>query len=470
MAALRSTDENPGNSIPESGAVDEAEGLPSAGGPAEVRVPQGRLGRMARLGAFALSAGASAIRRAASSSEGAARANEEAAAQAAKVLGNLRGLAAKMGQMASYVDGLVPEDKRDAFEASLKMLRSQAPRSSVVDIRRAIENELEAPIDRLFSEWDDVPIASASIGQVHRARIALDGHPLDGVEVAVKVQHPGIKKAVESDLASAAILEGLGAMAGARRFDTKGNLAVLRERFREELDYDLEASRLVAFREIHRGDPQIQIPRLIAERSSRGVLTTELVRGALLEDVMTEDEAMRRQWAETLWRYVFKGNLVGGMFNADPHPGNYLFQDDGRIAFLDYGCVQVIPERRVPEARALHRAAIARDEREFERRVKRLLDTKPGGLEKLAVAYSRYCFEPLFASPHHITRAYAAELVDRMKSMAMSARKLPDDQVFSMPPEMLFMNRLQFGFYSVLARLDVEVDYARVESEFLTGD
>ncbi len=102
--------------------------------------------------------------------------------------------------------------------------------------------------------------------------------------------------------------------------------------------------------------------------------------------------------------------------------------------------------------------------------MKRLLDTKPGGLEKLAVAYSRYCFEPLFASPHHITRAYAAELVDRMKSMAMSARKLPDDQVFSMPPEMLFMNRLQFGFYSVLARLDVEVDYARVESEFLTGD
>lgn len=480
MAALRSTDENPGNSIPESGADDEAEGLPSVGdeaeglpsasGPAEVRVPQGRLGRMARLGAFALSAGASAIRRAASSSEGAARANEEAAAQAAKVLGNLRGLAAKMGQMASYVDGLVPEDKRDAFEASLKMLRSQAPRSSAVDIRRAIENELEAPIDRLFSEWDDVPIASASIGQVHRARFAWGGHPLDGVEVAVKVQHPGIKKAVESDLASAAILEGLGAMGGARRFDTKGNLAVLRERFREELDYGLEASRLVAFQEIHRGDPRIQIPRLIAERSSRGVLTTELVRGAQLEEVMTEDEAMRRQWAETLWRYVFKGNLVGGMFNADPHPGNYLFQDDGRIAFLDYGCVQVIPERRVPEARALHRAAIARDEHEFERRVKRLLDTKPGGLEKLAVAYSRYCFEPLFASPHHITRAYAAELVDRMKSMAMSARKLPDDQIFSMPPEMLFMNRLQFGFYSVLARLDVEVDYARVESEFLTGD
>ena len=99
--------------------------------------------------------------------------------------------------------------------------------------------------------------------------------------------------------------------------------------------------------------------------------------------------------------------------------------------------------------------------------VSALLDTKPGELEKLARAYSRLCFEPLFQSPYRVTRSYAASLVDAMKSMAMTARKLPDDQVFGMPPEMLFMNRLQFGFYSVLARLDVEVDYAAVEARFL---
>jgi hypothetical protein len=129
--------------------------------------------------------------------------------------------------------------------------------------------------------------------------------------------------------------------------------------------------------------------------------------------------------------------------------------------------VQVIPEKRRPAARALHRAAVERDEDEFNRRVSALLDTKPGELEKLARGYSRLCFEPLFASPHRITRSYAASLVDAMKSMALTARKLPDEQVFAMPPEMLFMNRLQFGFYSVLARLDVEVDYAKVEAEFL---
>jgi predicted unusual protein kinase regulating ubiquinone biosynthesis (AarF/ABC1/UbiB family) len=420
----------------------------------EKRVPGSRMGRAFRLAALGMKTGAGMVL---------GRSDEAAADQAAAVLGNLRGLAAKVGQMASYVDGLVPEGKRDAFEASLKVLRAQAPRSGPNEIRAAVEEELGAPIDRLFEEWHDDPIASASIGQVHRAR-----H--EGTEVAVKVQHPGIKKAVESDLASASILESLGGMVGARRFDSKSHLAIMKERFREELDYALEGERLVGFSRIHDGDPFIRIPRLVPARSAKGVLTTEMMHGRSLEDVIGESEGARRAYAETLWRFVFKGNLVGGMFNADPHPGNYLFQDDGRIAFLDYGCVQVIPERRRPMARALHRAAVARDEDAFNRCVSLLLDTKPGELEKLARAYSRLCFEPLFGSPYRVTRPYAASLVSAMKSMAMTARKLPDAQVFAMPPEMLFMNRLQFGFYSVLARLDVDVDYARVEAEFLPAD
>lgn len=430
----------------------QKKGLPGAAQP----VPSGRLGRMTRLGALALGTAGGIVLR---------RSNEDAAAQAAKVLGNLRGLAAKIGQMASYVDGLVPEDKRDAFETSLRVLRSQAPRSSASDIRAQVETELGDSIDRLFASWDDEPLASASIGQVHRARLHDD--VMGGIEVAVKVQHPGIRKAVESDLASAGVLEALAAMTGARRFDSKGQLEVLRTRFREELDYTLEASRLEAFTRIHAGDPTVHVPRLVAARSSASVLTTELASGAPLEDVLNEPETARRAWAETLWRFVFKGNLVGGMFNADPHPGNYLFREDGRITFLDYGCVQVIPEHRRPDARAVHRAAVERDEEEFNRSVSRLLDTKPGEQERLAREYSRMCFDPLFSSPYRITRQYAASLVDTMKSMALAARKLPDDQVFPMPPEVLFMNRLQFGFYSVLARLDVDVDYAAVEREFL---
>jgi predicted unusual protein kinase regulating ubiquinone biosynthesis (AarF/ABC1/UbiB family) len=424
----------------------------------EKKVPGGRLGRIARLAKLGLQTGAGAVL-------GRNDDGQAAAERAADVLGTMRGLAAKIGQMASYVDGLVPESKRAAFETSLKVLRAQAPRSSAAQVRAVIEKELGAPVDELFVEFDDVPIASASIGQVHRARLPED--VMGGIEVAVKVQHPGIRKAVDSDLANAGILESMGAMLGARRFDTKTQLAVIRARFREELDYALEAERLSAFRRLHEGDPTIRIPRLVAERSAASVLTAELVHGESLESVMGEPESARRAWGETLWRFVFKGNLVGGMFNADPHPGNYLFQEDGRIAFLDYGCVQVIPEARRPQAHALHRAAVARDEGEFARCVSLLLDARPGEMEKLARAYSRLCFNPLFDSPYRITRSYAASLVDEMKGMAMAARKLPEAEVFSMPGEMLFMNRLQFGFYSVLARLDVEIDYATVESHFL---
>jgi len=412
---------------------------------------------MARIGKLAIGAAGGAVL---------GRGHEEAAAAAADVLGNLRGLAAKIGQMASYVDGLVPEDKRDAFETSLKVLRSQAPRSSSVQIRELVETELGAPIDQLFASWNDDPIASASIGQVHHA-VLKEG---DGVEVAVKVQHPGIRRAVESDLSSAGVLEGIASMTGARRFDTKTQLEVIRTRFREELDYELEATRLELFAKVHEGDPKIRIPRLIASHSSKSVLTTEFVRGEALEDVITRSEEERRAFAETLWRFVFKGNLVGGMFNADPHPGNYLFHSNGEITFLDYGCVQVIPEERRPDARALHRAAVQQNDEEFGRCVSKLLNAKPGDLERRARAYTRLCFKPLFDQPFHITRSYAASLVDEMKTMALAARKTPKEEFFSLPPEMLFMNRLQFGFYSVLARLDVETNYAAVESAFLPAD
>ncbi len=418
-------------------------------------VPGSRLGRVARLAGLGLRTGADLVL---------GRSEQAAADKAAEVLGNLRGLAAKVGQMASYVDGIVPEDKRDAFEASLKVLRAQAPRSSSAEIASVVEEDLGGPLDRLFVEFEHEPMASASIGQVHRARLPEE---LGAHEVAVKVQHPGIRKAVESDLANAGILESLAAVGGARKFDSKGHLDVLKARFREELDYALEGERIEAFTAVHAGDPTIRIPRFFRERSSSRVLTTELARGGSLEDAGAEDEKARRAWAETLWRYVFKGNLIGGMFNADPHPGNYLFAEDGRITFLDYGCVQVIPDWQRPHARNIHRSAVARDERAFAEHVRHFVRSKPGRLEELAIGFSRKCFEPLFASPFLVTRPYAANLLETMREMAMAARKLPDAEVFVLPAEMLFLNRLQFGFYSVLARLDVEVDYAKVETAFL---
>lgn len=417
----------------------------------EKKLPSSRLGRFARLAALGARTGVSAI----------VGAEKSAAERAADVLGTMRGLAAKVGQMGSYVDGLVPEDKRDAYETSLKVLRAQAPRSSTAEVRALVESELGAPLDQLFAEWEDAPIASASIGQVHRAITT------DGRAVAVKVQHPGIDKAVEADLSNAGVLEAIGGALGGRRFDSKAFFEVVAARFREELDYALEAERLRAFARVHAGDPTVHVPAVHDALSARRVLTTELVSGLGFDEACAAPEADRLRWAETLWRFVFKGNLVLGMFNADPHPGNYFFQDDGRVCFLDYGCVQVIPEDRRPKARAMHWAAIDRDRPRFDACVSAMIDARPGRLERLARDYTRRCFEPLFDAPYRVTRGYAADLVDGMKEMAVAARKLPEDEFFTMPAEMFFMNRLQFGFYSVLARLDVEVDYAAVERAFI---
>ena len=387
---------------------------------------------------------------------------ESAAERAAEVLGTLRGVAAKVGQMASYVDGVVPEGQREAYETALKKLREHAPTSTSADIRATVERELGSPINELFRDWEDEPVASASIGQVHRARLA------DGRVVAVKVQHSGIANAIESDLQNVGMLESVVGTVVGKGVNSRGILEEVKARFREELDYRLEARRQTEFARIFAGDPQIFVPRVFPERSASRVLTSEFVVGCDLDQAATRSEPERRAYAEALWRFVFKGNLVGGMFNADPHPGNYIFQPEGRIAFLDFGCVQPLPTRRLGPARALHRAAVERDEAEFAKQVCVIMETRGGLYEQLAIAYSRRCFEPLFASPFHVTRDFVRNLVSEIGTLKQALFKKGGNFV-PLPEGMVFMNRLQFGFYSVLARLDVQVDYAAVERAFMAA-
>jgi predicted unusual protein kinase regulating ubiquinone biosynthesis (AarF/ABC1/UbiB family) len=416
----------------------------------ERRVPEGRLSRLTRLAAAGARSGAGLLL---------SKKGESAAIATAEALGTLRGLAAKVGQMASYVDGVVPEQHREAYEAAMGKLRAAAPSSSISEVRALVEEELGAPIDRLFDEWKDVPIASASIGQVHWARVR-------GEEVAVKVQHPGIARAMASDLQNAGIIEQMAGVMGGRRFDSKGMLAVVRKRFSEELDYGLEAERLRAFKKLHADAPLAHVPAVIDDRSTKRVLTTEFVHGSTFEDACAADAAAREAWARTMWRFVFRSNLVGGMFNADPHPGNYIFQEGGRVTFIDFGCVQPITLENRRHARNMHRAAMDGDEEAFRTGVRALLGTRSGRMEDLMFTYVRGTFRPLFTRPFHITRAFATECVDGFKEMGAAARKLKDAEITPVSPDLFFINRLQFGFYSVLARLDVSVDYAAVEQSF----
>lgn len=414
-------------------------------------LPTGRLGRFVKLAGVGARASVDML---------VSRGSEKVAERTAEVLGNLRGLAAKLGQTVSYVDGFVPETHREVYEKALGALRTAAPRSSPQAIRVVVEAELGAPIEQLFAEWSAEPFASASIGQVHRARLN------SGEVVAVKVQHPGIDRAIESDLSNVGLLEGFVGALGPRALKSGAVLEEVKTRFREELDYRLEAERQEQFRRLHAGDPKISIPKVVTERSARRVLTMELVSGATLDEAALASPELRASYAETLWRFVFKGNLLGGMFNADPHPGNYLFQADGSVTFLDFGCIQPIAGERLEAARRLHRAALAHDEPAFLRAAAVILESKGGSYEAAATAYSRRCFTPIFESPFHLTHEFATSLVREIGTVK-DQLWAKDKSFVQLPAGMLFMNRLQFGFYSVLARLDVSVDYAEVERSFL---
>ena len=419
----------------------------------EKQLPLGRLARLSRVARVSARSGLSLLGRGDGS---------EAAAQAVELLGNLRGLAAKVGQMASYVDGVVPEPHREAYERLLSQLQKSTTASPFPQVQAVIEQELGQPLSALFAEFEPVPMASASIGQVHRALLT------DGREVAVKVQHPGIEAAVEQDLANAGAMASLVSTLGPRALNVRGVHDEVAERFREELDYRLEARRQRQFAAIFADGPLMHVPHVIESHTSQRVLTTELVRGHDFAYAAACDPERRAHYATVLWRFVFKSILVEGVFNADPHPGNYLFHEDGRVTFLDFGSVQVIDPQFLKAAREMHRASVANDEAAFRVAAARACQTRPGAYETDLLTYLWRCMEPLKQSPFHMQRSYVAHVV---KSTQDLKRHLFNKQSNVTPPPhgVALLNRLQFGFFSVLARLDAVVDYAGLQRELLAS-
>jgi predicted unusual protein kinase regulating ubiquinone biosynthesis (AarF/ABC1/UbiB family) len=417
-------------------------------------IPTGRLGRLARLAALGTRATAGKLV--------SGDANGAALARAAvDTLGSMRGLALKIGQMASYVDGYVPPAYRESFERTLQTLRSAAPAMTEGAAARVVREELGDAPERLFAEWSAAPFAAASIGQVHRARL------FDGRLVAVKVQYEDVARAVAADLSNASMLTSLLGPLGSK-FAVKEQMGEMRARFEEELDYRHEASEQTLFRSIWQGDPQVRIPEVVAERSGRRVITSELVGGLTFDDACAAPAADRARWVETLWRFVFGSLLRHGLFNADPHPGNYVFAPNGGVYFLDFGCTRHLEARQVCLSVRAHRAAQARDLDAFYATFDEMLHTVPGDHRRRVRSYAQKCFAPLFADgPYRFTRAYTTDLWDELVEHSLAMARGARTDYMPLPAEHLFLNRLQVGFYSVLARLDVTVDYRAIEERLL---
>ncbi len=253
------------------------------------------------------------------------------AADVAKELGEMKGVLMKAGQMVSFIFETLPEEA----QAALATLQADAAPMAPSLAAAVVERDLGQPPERVFLDWSDLPVAAASIGQVHRAVTH------DGRDVAVKVQYPGVHEAIESDLDAAEAMYAMFSAMLMKNFDAKGFVDELRDRMREELDYRLEAQNLHEFGSLFAGHPWVRIPELVDEYSTENLLTTEWVDGLSFDEFRRVASVATKQRAgEVIWRFAQHAVNRHGAFNGDPHPGNYRFHHDGSVTFLDFGLVK----------------------------------------------------------------------------------------------------------------------------------
>src|SRR6201986_4043 len=327
------------------------------------KLPTGRIARTARVGGLVTGqgvrwAGMRTANRVRSPERAAAAQNERTAAlvnELVEQLGRMRGAAMKVGQGLSMVelDGL-PENQRDVLQAKLAELRADAPPVPFSKLERLLRDEFGGPLSRVFSEFDERAFAAASIGQVHRATT------LDGDDVVVKVQYPGVAEAVETDLRNAMLLLPLVKRL-APSLDAKAIASELRERIVEELDYELEAQHQRRIERLRRGHPFISVPAVNTELSTRRALVSEYIEGERFEVVRRLDEPARDKYGEIVFRFYFGLLYRDRIALGDPHPGNYLLRPDGRVAFLDYGLLREASATRVAAERGIAHAIRASD-------------------------------------------------------------------------------------------------------------
>ena len=289
------------------------------------------------------------------SREAMSRRQLETAKQIVAVLGTMKGAAMKLGQVMSFLDvGLVAEEHRDEFQRELAKLRDAAPTVSFKQMRRVIEEDLEEPITEIFGSFEEEPIAAASIGQVYRATLR------DGREVAVKVQYPGVAGAVRADLQNLEmIMRLLKRMTPG--MDVKAIAEEIKERIGEELDYELEAQNQRSLARIFSGHPFIVVPDVVSSLSRERVLVSEFVSGVGFEEIKTRPQAERDRIGEIVFRFFLGCLYRHRQFSGDPHPGNFLLLEDGRVAFLDFGLFKRMDPAAVELELACQRAVVEGD-------------------------------------------------------------------------------------------------------------
>lgn len=373
--------------------------------------------------------------------------------EVAEELGAMKGVLMKLGQMASYIY----EDMPLTFRVSMSRLQQKAPPMTGALAAGVIADELGGPPEQVFAEWDPLPFAAASIGQVHRAITR------DGRAIAVKVQYPGIARSITSDLRNVGLLRRIvgAAFPG---LDTRSLVDELGDRLNEEVDYLREADSQELFAGFYDGHPFIRVPHVVRELSTARVLTSELVSGATFEELQTWDQHEKDLAAETIHRFVFRSLYRLHAFNGDPHPGNYLFHRGGRVSFLDFGLTKLFTDDDLaPLVDAVRFLVFEKDYEAFRAALERAGFLKAGApvpTETVVDRFGQFYGTVLQDAPMTITPAYASAIVRRF----FDARG-PLAPYSDVPKAYVIMQRINLGLYAVLGSLNATANWRRIAEE-----
>jgi predicted unusual protein kinase regulating ubiquinone biosynthesis (AarF/ABC1/UbiB family) len=377
------------------------------------------------------------------------------------VLGELKGGAMKFGQMLSLMESAMPEELAAPYRATLTKLQDSAPPMPASTVHTILSRELGKRWRDRFEEFDDLPAAAASIGQVHRGILK------DGREVAVKLQYPGAAEALRADLRQ------LGRFA--RTFgslvpglDMKPLVVELQERIGEELDYDREAQAQQQYADAFKGHPEFVVPRVI--KHSPSVIVSEWIEGKPLSGVIADGtKAERDEVGLKYVRFMFSGPRLAGLLHSDPHPGNFRVMPDGRLGVVDFGLCARLPDGLPPAIGRLLRislngdgAAVLAGLRE-EGFIKPRMDIDPGQLMDYLAPFAEPAREETFQFSRAWMRAQANRTGDFRSPTASLALKI------NLPPSYLLIHRVWIGGIAVLSQLDAEAPFKSVLEEFLPG-
>ncbi|HWS44783.1 MAG TPA: AarF/ABC1/UbiB kinase family protein, partial [Acidimicrobiia bacterium] len=303
---------------------------------------------------------------------------------------------------------------------------------------------------------------AASIGQVHRA--TLD----DGRRVAVKVQYPGVRRAIEHDLANVKLMVSLvGAMSPG--IEPGPIVRDLKEGLLGELDYLREAASQRRFADHFRGHAFIKVPEVVTELTTPQVLVQEFIEGRPFATLYDADQATRDRIAEIIFRYAFGSIYRYRLFNGDPHPGNYLLLDDGGVAFVDYGCVAEFSERAIAGFKRVLDALMTDDLEEWRHAIvdMGILRADTPFTTDMVYEHMHWYWAPVLEDELTFTPELAREMVLRnTQTIGLGGRINAQCNV---PEGMIFLTRINFGLSGLLGNLHARGPWRGIIREYVDG-